>query len=124
MNFRKRHSGARVKRANPESRDSGSRPSDHPGMTCKILSTDRPATPTSTSSRPLHPDIWVANPGAVADTGAPTPHCSRFAACPALPLDGPNTFQTEGCAVDGGLACVDADRGGCRPRGDARTERV
>src|ERR1700750_23718 len=28
-----RHSGARVKRANPESRDSGSGPSDHPGMT-------------------------------------------------------------------------------------------
>jgi Fe-S oxidoreductase len=27
------HSGARVKRANPESRDSGSGPSDHPGMT-------------------------------------------------------------------------------------------
>jgi Fe-S oxidoreductase len=28
-----RHSGARVKRADPESRDSGSGPSDHPGMT-------------------------------------------------------------------------------------------
>jgi FAD/FMN-containing dehydrogenase/Fe-S oxidoreductase len=28
-----RHSGARVERANPESRDSGSGPSDHPGMT-------------------------------------------------------------------------------------------
>src|SRR5580692_6713230 len=27
------HSGARVKRASPESRDSGSGPSDHPGMT-------------------------------------------------------------------------------------------
>src|SRR3954447_493658 len=28
-----RHSGARVKRASPESRDSASGPSDHPGMT-------------------------------------------------------------------------------------------
>src|SRR5882757_9526371 len=31
-----RHSGARVKRANPESRDSGSGPSDHPGMTSQL----------------------------------------------------------------------------------------
>jgi hypothetical protein len=32
----RRHSGARVERANPESRDSGSGPSDHPGMTKRL----------------------------------------------------------------------------------------
>jgi hypothetical protein len=33
--------------------------------------------------------------------------------------DGPNTFQTKGRAVDGGLACLDADRGDRRARDDA-----
>src|SRR6266478_254696 len=44
--------------------------------------------------------------------------------CPASSADGPNTFQTKGRAVDGGLAQLDADRGCRRPRGDARTECV
>jgi hypothetical protein len=54
----------------------------------------------------------------------PTSRASAGAACMAFPADGPNTFQTKGRAVDGGLARLDADRGGRRPRDDARTERV
>jgi len=40
-------------------------------------------------------------------------HC---AACLAFPADGPNTFQTEGRAVDGRLAGLDADHDDRRAR--------
>jgi len=49
-----RHSGARVKRASPESRDSGSGPSDHPGMTTRAV--ERPAmTVSKRCSHALNP---------------------------------------------------------------------
>src|SRR5450755_4962109 len=64
-------------------------------------------------------------------TRSPIPACppppsraGACAACLAPPADGPNTFQTQGRAVDGRLACPDADHDDRRPRDDARTERV
>ncbi len=69
--------------------------------------------------------LRVANGHEVADTGLPCLSFARhFATCLASSADGPNTLQTEGRAVDGGLALPDACRGGRRPRGDARAERV
>src|SRR6202011_684390 len=52
------------------------------------------------------------------------PQPPALAACQALPADGPNTFQTEGRAVGGGLARPDVGGDRRRPRDDARTERV
>src|SRR3981081_2641702 len=82
----------------------------------------------------------VANPPEVADTGdvvADTGDVVTDTACPSQLLprrclrgmsgtraDGPNTFQTKGRVVDGGLACLDADRRGRRSRDDTGTERV
>src|SRR5713101_9024412 len=54
----------------------------------------------------------------------PTQPRRRLRGVPGAPADGPNTFQTQGRAVDGRLACPDADHGDRRPRDDARTERV
>src|SRR5216683_7661269 len=54
----------------------------------------------------------------------PTQPRRRLRGMPGAPADGPNTFQTQGRAVDGRLACPDADHGDRRPRDDARTERV
>src|SRR5260221_452884 len=42
-----------------------------------------------------------------------------LAACLAPPADGPNTFQIEGRAMDGGLACIDADDRDRRTRNNA-----
>src|ERR1700730_15658623 len=64
-------------------------------------------------------------------TRSPIPACPpptqprrRLRGLPGAPAHGPNTFQTEGRAVDGRLACADADHDDRRPRDDARTQRV
>jgi hypothetical protein len=49
----------------------------------------------------------------IADTGLPQP--SALLRRNPTPADEPNSFQTKGCAVDGGLACPDADHGDRRP---------
>src|SRR5487761_2375593 len=61
--------------------------------------------------------------------GSPIPACPANAShavftTQAPSADGPNTFETKGRDVDGGLARLDADRGRRGPRGNARTERV
>src|SRR5665213_644196 len=91
----------------------------------KCLSTERPAAPTSKFDAVHHCIGVFARCKSVRGRRyrPPFPTLRRAApACPlAIPFDEPNTFQTKGRTVDGGLAHPDADPGGRGPRDDTRT---